>query len=501
MTLRYVWVGICVVLVLLVSGSSYAQDDPANDSGLTIHVVQRGENLFRIALQYGTTVDELVMLNGLADATRITVGQRLLVPSATSLSTSDTHTVQAGETLFSIAQLYGVTVDVLTGANELVSADAIYVGQVLTIPVENSAPAETTEVVVATQAAPEATVSPDPPDTVETDDVPLVTLSGNIHVVQAGETLFRIATLYGITVQQLSEANGILDPTVIYAGQQLIIPNLPETNEAALDLPDAITNLRVSPLLMVEGETGVIEVTTATAGTVSGSFLGRSLAFMSVDSGTRHIALVGIPIFAESGIFTIDLTVDSSGIQTPFAFNVRVLAGAYGSQNLNVSDENLTAPAVQDAELDLLASVTNTVTLEKQWTGPFSIPAAAAMNSPFGTRRSYNGGDISGFHSGADFASAPGTAIFAAANGTVVLADELNIRGNSVVLDHGWGIYSLYAHMTTINVALGQTVATGDIIGTAGSTGRVTGPHLHWEVWVNGVPVNPLTWTQEIFVP
>lgn len=500
MTLRHVWVVICVVL--LVTGSSLAQDEPATDSGLTIHVVQRGENLFRIALQYGTTVDELVTLNGLADATRITVGQRLLVPSTTSLSTSDTHTVQAGETLFSIALLYGVTVDVLTGANELVSADAIYVGQVLTIPVENSAPAEATEVVVATSAAPpEATVSPDITDTVETDDVPLVTLSGNIHVVQAGETLFRIATLYGITVQQLSEANGILDATLIYAGQQLIIPNLPETNEAALDLPDAISGLRVSPLLMVEGETGVIEVVTATAGTVSGSFLERSLAFMSVDSGTRHIALVGIPIFAESGIFTVDLTVDSNGIQTPFAFNVRVLAGAYGSQNLNVSDENLTAPAVQDAELDLLASITNTVTLERQWSGPFSIPAAAAMNSPFGTRRSYNGGDISGFHSGADFASAPGTAIFAAANGTVVLADELNIRGNSVVLDHGWGIYSLYAHMTTINVALGQTVATGDIIGTAGSTGRVTGPHLHWEVWVNGVPVNPLTWTQEIFVP
>lgn len=497
MTLKRLLFGIIIMMMslcLVVAGT--AQEDTSDDAGLTIHVVQRDENLFRIAIQYGTTVDELVTLNGLTDATRITVGQRLLVPSGDVVPVNDTHTVQAGETLGAIAQVYGVTIEALTTANELASADAIYVGQVLTIPVANvSESAENT--------LPDATPPPDTtpiPEVVDEEATTLVTLSSNIHVVQAGETLFRIATNYGISVQTLSEANGINDPTVIYAGQQLVIPNLAETSETALDLPDAITNLRVSPLLMVEGETGVLEVATAGSATVSGTFLERSLAFVALDGNTRHIAFVGIPIFAESGIFTISLLVDANGVQTPFAFNMRVLTGAYGSQNLNVSDVNLTAPAVQDAEFDLLANLTDTVTLTRQWSGPFSIPAAAAMNSPFGTRRSYNGGPISAYHSGADFASAPGTSIFAAANGTVVLADTLNIRGNAVVLDHGWGIYSLYAHLTTINVALGNSVATGDIIGTAGSTGRVTGPHLHWEIWVNGVPVNPLTWTQTIFV-
>ena len=121
------------------------------------------------------------------------------------------------------------------------------------------------------------------------------------------------------------------------------------------------------------------------------------------------------------------------------------------------------------------------------------------MNAQYGTRRSYNGGEISSYHSGADFASAPSTPIYAAADGVVVLADSLNIRGNTIVIDHGWGIYTLYAHQTAFNVALGDRVVTGQVIGTAGSTGRVTGPHLHWEVWVNGIPVNPITWTQTFF--
>ena len=76
------------------------------------------------------------------------------------------------------------------------------------------------------------------------------------------------------------------------------------------------------------------------------------------------------------------------------------------------------------------------------------------------------------------------------------MADTLNIRGNAVVIDHGWGVYTLYAHMSSILVSLGDIVQTGQVIGLAGTTGRSTGPHLHWEVWVHGVPVNPLQWLQ-----
>ncbi|MGJ3240475.1 MAG: LysM peptidoglycan-binding domain-containing protein [Anaerolineae bacterium] len=490
MSIRWIWVvlvGIMYLLPLTITAQERTQETDV-PNGLTIHVVQRGENLFRIALAYNTTVSELVERNGLSDATRIFVGQRLLVPDNTQTPLPQTHIVQPGETLSTIASLYQISVDVLVEQNEISNTNAIYAGQVLTITSTSDVP--TAENIIPTEAPTVAEVT--------ANDLPMI--SGNIHVVQSGETLFRIAVGYGLTTQELAQANGIIDPTVIYSGQQLIIPNLPESQLTTADLPAPIRALTVEPLILVEGETGVIRLTTAPSTTVSGTFLGRDLAFITQDNNNVHVAFVGIPVFTEGGIYTVDLNLMSAdGTQTQFAFNVRVAGGAYGTQNLNVTDANLTAPAVQENELNLLTNLTRAITLTRRWEGPFSIPAAAAMNAPFGTARSYNGGEISAYHSGADFASAPGTPIYAAAGGVVVLADALNIRGNTIVIDHGWGIYTAYAHQTTLNVTLGDEVVTGQMIGTAGSTGRVTGPHLHWEIWVNGVPVNPLTWTQQIF--
>ena len=89
--------------------------------------------------------------------------------------------------------------------------------------------------------------------------------------------------------------------------------------------------------------------------------------------------------------------------------------------------------------------------------------------------------------------------IYAAEAGRVVLADALNIRGKTTVIDHGQGIFTLYAHQRDILVQPNQAVQKGEIIGYIGATGRATGAHLHWEVWVNGVPVNPLQWVREDF--
>jgi murein DD-endopeptidase MepM/ murein hydrolase activator NlpD len=497
-----------------------AQDaiTPETPAGLTIHVVQRGENLFRIALDYGITTQELADLNGILDVNNIQVGQRLLVPSADAATIAQTHTVQAGESLSAIAELYQVDVNMLIALNNLANANQIYPGQVLAITgeipdtatptAETTAETEITPTTADATLEPEATASPEtaliptPAQPVIIADNGLPTLSTNLHTVQSGDTLYRIGLQYGLTVPELASANSITDPTHIFVGQQLIIPGVTNTPEAALDLPEAITAVRVNPLIFTEGETGVITLTTNTAAIVTGQFLGRDLRDIALESNTQHLMFIPIPLFTDDGIYPIMFNVSNSdGMQTTFAFNIRVAAGGYGSQNLDVSAEmqGLLAPAVQEEELNIIQRVTGEFTSERFFDGAFSIPAAAAMNGPFGTRRSYNGGAVNGFHSGADFASAPNTPIYAAASGRVVLADTLNIRGNTVVIYHGWGIYTLYAHQNVINVSVGDMVATGQVIGVAGSTGRVTGPHLHWEVWVNGVPVNPLQWTQQIF--
>ena len=113
--------------------------------------------------------------------------------------------------------------------------------------------------------------------------------------------------------------------------------------------------------------------------------------------------------------------------------------------------------------------------------------------------RSYNGSAYDRFHHGVDFAGATGTSVLAAADGKVVLADTLNIRGRTTVINHGWGLYTAYAHQNSIQVSLGEQVNSGQVIGTIGSTGRSTGPHLHWELWLNGVNVDPLQWVQQVF--
>ena len=449
------------------------QNSQSTPSELTIHVVQRGETLYSIALQYNLTLQELADLNGILDMNNIQVGQRLLVP-ADADPLPEEHIVQAGESLSAIAEQYNLDVNALISYNDISDANRIYVGQVLRL-------------------------IPDTARTTRADlENLLPTIGSRVHVVQSGETLFKIATSYGLTVNDLISNNSIDDPTQIRAGQQILIPAIaPQVID--IDLPAPFDDLSVRPLIFREGETGSVEITTQQTATVTGTFLDRDLRVIPLNDQTQHIIFVPIPVFTEDGVYPMTLTATpTASAPATINFNVRVAGGGYDVTNLDVSEEmqQLLNPAVQEAELALLADITRNFTPQRYYDQLLSLPAAAAMNAPFGTFRSYNGGPVNTYHSGADFASAPNTPIFAAADGQVVLRDQLNIRGNTVVINHGWGIYTLYAHQTTIEVNVGERVTSGQIIGTAGSTGRVTGPHLHWEVWVNGIPVNPLQWVQ-----
>ena len=89
--------------------------------------------------------------------------------------------------------------------------------------------------------------------------------------------------------------------------------------------------------------------------------------------------------------------------------------------------------------------------------------------------------------------------ILAPAAGTVVFAGPMTVRGNATMMDHGWGVYTGYLHQSEILVKVGDKVTPGQVIGLVGGTGRVTGPHLHWEVWVGGVQVDPLEWLETVF--
>ena len=222
---------------------SLALAAPAFAQGSTIHTVQPGENLFRLALRYGLTVDALAAANGLSDASRIYVGQRLTIPSGGSTSTTSpstpsagVHVVQAGENLFRIALRYGLTYQALAAANGIVNANSVYAGQRLVLPGQGST----------------APASPPPAP------------SGQTYTVQRGDTLSAIALRYGVSLWALAQANGIRNPSTIYAGQVLRIPGGAgtSTNPAPPPAPAAPTsgrwidvNLSAQTVTAYEGNT------------------------------------------------------------------------------------------------------------------------------------------------------------------------------------------------------------------------------------------------------
>jgi hypothetical protein len=129
----------------------------------------------------------------------------------------------------------------------------------------------------------------------------------------------------------------------------------------------------------------------------------------------------------------------------------------------------------------------------KRWDGPFRVPVQGEVTTAFGTHRSYE------YHPGMDFAAPLGAPVAAPANGVVVFVGSVPARGNIVILDHGAGVFSTYAHLQRQDVELGAMVKPGQTIGRVGSTGFSTGPHLHWEMWVDGANVDPREWTRRTF--
>ncbi|MGQ9887912.1 MAG: LysM peptidoglycan-binding domain-containing protein [Aggregatilineales bacterium] len=503
--MRYRLIVVIAALCLLHGLAAFAQGD-SEGGKLTVHVVQRGETLYRIAQRYNLSVDELVLANGITNPSSIQVGQRLLIPIRGAIAEAAplVHVVRPGETLRSIGQLYRVSVEDLIARNQLLNPNVIYVGQRLVI-----GPGE---IVDAAANAPRPPYIELPTETAGESEAVSAQVESTasdagaphplIHVVQRGETLFRIAQSYGLTVNDLVQANSIADPTLIYVGQQLVIPGL-QPPRLALDLPETIQSVEIAPQTLQQGKTMRLRITTMMPSTAAATFLGRDLSAIEEQDGTRLTFLQGIPLLTEPGIYPFGLIVRDrqSGRETRLTINLQIVGGGYGRENIRLLADRggLLDPAVENAEQALIENIMSVFNSERYFEEPMGLPAAATVISPFGTLRSYNGGPFDRFHTGTDFAGAPGTPVLAAAPGRVVLADMLNVRGGATVIDHGWGVFTGYWHQAELYVKPGDFVTTGQVIGTIGATGRVTGAHLHWELWVGGVAVDPMQWVRQSF--
>jgi len=210
-------------------------------------------------------------------------------------------------------------------------------------------------------------------------------------------------------------------------------------------------------------------------------------------------ALVGIDLDVTPGVHTVSIEARSgpgprNNIHT--SYDLRVRPHAFPTRTLSVDEAFVNPPAEMQARIQReaveLQRIWKTSSPERLWSGAFVRPVPGQAVSRFGTRSVFNGQPRSP-HGGADFMSPSGTPIHAPSGGRVVLARELYFSGNTVVIDHGLGLYSLMAHLSAIDVHDGDRVSVDQVVGRVGATGRVTGPHLHWAVRAGNARVDPLS--------
>jgi murein DD-endopeptidase MepM/ murein hydrolase activator NlpD len=212
---------------------------------------------------------------------------------------------------------------------------------------------------------------------------------------------------------------------------------------------------------------------------------------LTVEEGAQRYAIVGIPLSATPGTEHITLRAPSLPERQ---LEFRVEDKSYPTQYLTIKDQRKVNPQADDLKRinRELAQITQTY---RRWTAQtvdldFSPPVKGIPSSSFGSRRVFNGQPRNP-HSGMDIAADEGTPVYAPALGKVVLVGDFFFNGNSVFLDHGQGLITMYCHLSRIQVKQGQTIKRGDRLGAVGKTGRVTGPHLHWTVSLNDARVDP----------
>jgi murein DD-endopeptidase MepM/ murein hydrolase activator NlpD len=334
--------------------------------------------------------------------------------------------------------------------------------------------------------------------------------TGITHVTQPGDTLGELAEHYAVSLEAIVAANGISNPDLIQIGQHLLIP-VP-ASISSIALPDSIAALDVSSLTPVEGQTWTVHVTTRGDVTLSGTFSGHALHWVAEERVAEatddeqirsYWALAGVHALAQPGPHSLVVeTTDAQGRQETATVELTVLAGDFvtGRIVLSAATSELLDPPLVESEANRLAAIWTESVVEPLWDGEFARPVHPVwpISSPFGQRRAYNDGPVSSSHSGVDYGARQGALVLAPAAGRVVLADALDVRGNAVILDHGAGVHTGYWHLWKILVREGQSVTQGDVLGRVGTTGLSTGAHLHWEVRVGDVAVDPLQWTREL---
>ena len=223
---------------------------------------------------------------------------------------------------------------------------------------------------------------------------------------------------------------------------------------------------------------------------------GREIPLVWLADAAAWSGLVGIDLDTKVGAYPVDVAVelvDARALRATYTLNV--VPKRFPTRRLRVAPVYVDPPPAERRRIAADAERLNALfekTTPREGIGPFQAPVEVRPRDTFGARSIFNGQPRSP-HSGADFGTPKGTPVRAPAAAVVVLADDLFFTGLTVVLDHGLGLYSVLAHLSTMSVTVGNAVNRGDLVGEVGATGRTTGPHLHWSTRLNGARVDPMS--------
>lgn len=457
------------ILILLFISFSFLSYKPASaqESG-PIYIVQAGDILSLIAERFNVSMDALMQANNITDPNQIYVGQQLIIPGLEGISgVLQTEVVNFGDSFFGLLRKTQVPELLFRRLNRIISPSQFYVGKDMILPSQENG------------TVLKARVSP-----------------------RAGESLLEVAVRQNTDPWTLSTLNSLSGSWDGLPGDTLFTTG--ESGDANTSgLPSSLVNAEIRNLPIKQGGTADIRVKTMPSVTLSGTLVDNPLHFFPLEDGTQ-VALQGVHALLDPGVYPvrIDATLPDGSTQS-YEQMVLVASGNYQKETLTVPSEYID-PAVTGPEDEQVRSIVAPVTTNRLWKDQFQIPVGLpyCLKDWFGIRRSFNGSDFDYFHAGLDYGiCSPDHPfdIYAAADGTVVFSGPLTVRGNATFIDHGWGIYTAYYHQEEVYVAAGQQVQAGQLIGKIGATGRVTGPHLHWELWVNGVQVDPQDWLDQSY--
>ncbi len=450
-----------LIILLLPFQATQAQEDSN-----PIYIVQAGDSLSSIASRFNVSLNELMVANNITDPNQLNVGQQLIIPGLEGVTgILNTRFINFGDSYRSLIRQTQVAENLFKRLNHVVSPSEFYVGVNMIIPEQQENPNQ-------------KRISP-----------------------QIGETLLELAIKNNTSVWSLKQINQLNGTWASIPNDTLFAPGQADGNISGL--PSAFTSAEIRDLPIKQGGTGVIKVTTQPNIKLSGLLIDHPLHFFNDGNGVQ-IALQGVHALIEPGVYPlrIDATLPDGSTQS-YEQLILIISGNYPEDPLLYVDPATIDPASTEPEMQELLKITAPATATKYWNGTFISPASAYAESTYftsryGNRRTYigqgSGLTIDGFHSGLDFGGGDGLAITSPAAGVVVYTGLWTVRGNATIIDHGWGVYSGFWHQSQIQVNVGDAVEQNQVIGLVGGTGRVTGAHLHWEVWVNGIQVDPLDW-------